>query len=57
MMDTGFDTARTVIKVARATGLPVIEGNSQGLAAGYTVMPALPIHRGHERSVVVAWYL
>ncbi len=40
-----------------ATGLPVIKSNSTGLAAGYTSMLALPIHRGSELAFVVAWYL
>lgn len=45
------------IGMVLATGLPVIESNSSGLAAGYTAMIALPIHRGHELAFVVAWYL
>lgn len=45
------------IGMVLATGLPVIESNSSGLAAGYTAMLALPIHRGSELSFVVAWYL
>lgn len=40
-----------------ATGLPVIKSNSTGLAAGYTSMLALPIHRGSALAFVAAWNL
>lgn len=38
------------------TGLPVVEGGSPGLAAGYDSFVALPIHIGGELSHIVAWY-
>lgn len=45
------------IGMVLATGLPVIESNSSGLASGHISMVALPIHRGPELAFVVAWYL
>ncbi len=39
------------------TGLPVVLSARPGLAAGYNLMVALPIHRDGELSHIVAWYI
>lgn len=40
-----------------ATGVPVAEAGTPGIAAGYGSMVALPIHLGGELAHVVAWYV
>ncbi|WP_375691354.1 GAF domain-containing protein [Pseudooceanicola sp. LIPI14-2-Ac024] len=38
-------------------GLPVVDSDAAGLAAGYGSMVALPIYQGAELAHIVAWYV